>query len=292
MSQTPPSRKEALARRLEPVRRRGEELPGAPLALGALRRERELAGELLAGGVAFRVFLWLVPFGLVVAVILSLWSEQDAGGLEAAARRFGVGAAAARAAVDTLQGDERSALVVLVLALPVLAWTSLRVLRAISLAYALAWGVKPPPLRHPGRAILLLNGWFFVASLTVLGEAWFREEVGWTALILGTGLALACTAALVLYAMWLLPHRASRPRELLPGAVLVAVGHQLVQVAVLVYFAPRLGESEETLGAFGAAAVLLVWLYFLTRLAIAGAFLNVTIWTSSRTRNPQERIPV
>jgi hypothetical protein len=39
------------------IRERGERLPGAPIALDAIRRERELGGGLLAGGVAFRVFL-------------------------------------------------------------------------------------------------------------------------------------------------------------------------------------------------------------------------------------------
>jgi hypothetical protein len=38
---------------------------------------RELGGGLIADGVAFRIFLWLVPFALVAAAILSFWSEQD-----------------------------------------------------------------------------------------------------------------------------------------------------------------------------------------------------------------------
>jgi hypothetical protein len=56
--------------------------------------ERELGRALIAGGVAFRIFLWLVPFGLVAAAVLSIWSEQDPEGLESAARDLGVGAAA------------------------------------------------------------------------------------------------------------------------------------------------------------------------------------------------------
>jgi uncharacterized BrkB/YihY/UPF0761 family membrane protein len=79
--------------------------------------------------------------------------------------------------------------------------------------------------------------------------------------------------------MWLLPLRATQPRDLLPGAVLFAVGNQLVQVAVLVYFAPELGERRETYGAFGAAATMLIWLYVLSRLATGAAFLNATVWT-------------
>jgi uncharacterized BrkB/YihY/UPF0761 family membrane protein len=87
------------------------------------------------------------------------------------------------------------------------------------------------------------------------------------------------TTPIAVYAMWLLPNRATHPRELLPGAVLVAVGAQVIQIAVVFYFAPRLGRSEETYGAFGAAATILIWLYVISRLVTSAAFLNATLWS-------------
>jgi membrane protein len=78
--------------------------------------------------------------------------------------------------------------------------------------------------------------------------------------------------------MWLLPRRTDRWHDLLPGAFVVAVGSQLMNVAVVFYFAPRLGYSSEVYGALGTAAVLLVWLYLLSALMIAGGFLNATLW--------------
>jgi uncharacterized BrkB/YihY/UPF0761 family membrane protein len=86
----------------------------------------------------------------------------------------------------------------------------------------------------------------------------------------------------------LLPHRATDVSELLPGAVLVAVGYELLQIAVIFYFAPRLGRSEETYGAFGSAATMLVWLYVLSRLVTVAAFLNATLW-ARRHRSEEER---
>ena len=53
-----------------------------------VERERDFGGGLIAGCVAFRIFLWLVPLGLVVAALLSFWSEYDPGGLERASREF------------------------------------------------------------------------------------------------------------------------------------------------------------------------------------------------------------
>ena len=78
--------------------------------------------------------------------------------------------------------------------------------------------------------------------LSSAGLAWLREQIGVGAL-LGTLLTLLLTTAIALFAMWLLPNRATHPRELLPGAALVALGGVLVQIAVVFYFAPRLGRS-------------------------------------------------
>lgn len=91
-------------------------------------------------------------------------------------------------------------------------------------------------------------------------------------------------AGVAVVAMGHLPHRATEPRELLPVAAVAAVGHALVNVAVVFYFAPKLGDSEETYGAFGAAATMLVWLYVLARLVTGAAFLNATVWERRRRR--------
>jgi uncharacterized BrkB/YihY/UPF0761 family membrane protein len=274
----PESRTADLAERLTAMRGRVETLPGAPFVREVVESEHELGGGLIAGGVAFRIFLWLVPFGLVVATVMSFWSVHDEGGLEAAARRFGVGAAAADAAGQALQHRDQSTFLVLLLALGLLAWFTIGALRALILAYSLAWQLKPPRIRRPFRSIALFNGLFVLAIGASVGVQWLEAQIGATAM-LGTAASFALITAIALFAMWLLPHRATHPRDLLPGAVLVAVGHQLVQIAVVFYFAPRLGRSEETYGAFGAAATMLVWLYVLSRLITGAAFLNATLWT-------------
>jgi uncharacterized BrkB/YihY/UPF0761 family membrane protein len=271
------SRTAALADRLAAVRARSEELPGAPLVREVLQTERELGGGLIAGGVAFRIFLWLVPFGLVNAAVLSFWGDLDSDGLESAARRFGVGAAAAQAASEALQFGDRNAVLVLVFGLVLLAWFTLGAVRALVLAHALAWQLEPLRIRRPLRVFAVFNGLFLLAILSSVAGAWLEAAIGRTAL-LGTAVALAVTTAIALWAMWLLPHRATDVRELLPGALLVAVGYELVQIAVIFYFAPRLGRSEETYGAFGSAATMLVWLYVLSRLITVAAFLNATLW--------------
>jgi uncharacterized BrkB/YihY/UPF0761 family membrane protein len=290
MSSEPPSRTAALAERLAAIRVRGEQLPGAPLVREVWENERELGGGLIAGGLAFRIFLWLVPFGLVAAAVLAFWSEQDPNGIESAARRFGIGAAAAQAASEALQIGDRSALFVLLFGLVLLVWFTISAVRALILAHALAWQLKPPRIRRPHYVILVFNGLFVLALLASVGEAWLEAQIGYAAL-LGLAITLAVSTAIALYAMWLLPNRATDPLELLPGALLVSVGQQLVQIAVIFYFAPRLGRAEETYGAFGTAATMLVWLYVIGRLVTGAAFLNATLW-DRRRRSARRRLSI
>ena len=60
--------------------------------------------------------------------------------------------------------------------------------------------------------------------------------------------------------------------------MLVALGTQVIHLAVVLYLAPKIGRSSELYGALGAATVILLWLYLLARLIVAAAFLNAALW--------------
>jgi uncharacterized BrkB/YihY/UPF0761 family membrane protein len=282
------ARKAEVAERLAELRGRAEEIPAGSAAIQAMRREHDAGGGLIAGGVAFRFFLWLVPFGLIIASIGSLWSEYDEAGIESAAKEFGIGAASAEAASEALQTTERNAVLVLIIGLISLVWFTLGVLRAANISYALAWRLEVPKIRRPLAAIGVPNALLFLTFAGSAAISWLREQVGTSALF-GLVIGFVMTTAAALVAMWLLPHRASHPFELFPGAAIVGLGYQLMDLAVLFYFAPKLGESQETYGVLGAAATLLVWLYVLCRLFTAAGFLNATLW--ERRQDEAEESP-
>lgn len=182
-------------------------------------------------------------------------------------------ASAARA----VEASDSNRVILLATGLVALAWFSLGFVRALVLAYALAWGLPRPRVRKPLYAVILFNGLFLSVVGASSGLAWLREQIGSFG-ILGVLATVCFQGGVTLLVMWLLPHRALRWPELVPGAVLVAVGSQLIAVAVAFYFAPKIGRSSELYGTLGAAAVLLVWLYVLARLITSGAFLNATLW--------------
>lgn len=100
-------------------------VPGADVAFETAQRELRSAGGLIAGGVAFRLFLWLVPFGLVLAVLLGFWLDVDREGAQSAAKEFGIGAASIAEAADAVEARDESRVVLLIVSLGLLAWFTL-----------------------------------------------------------------------------------------------------------------------------------------------------------------------
>jgi membrane protein len=262
-------------------------VPGADAALAAAEREVRSGGGLIAGGVAYRLFLWLVPFGLVLAALLGFWLEFDPDGAERSAREFGIGAAAVSEASRAVDARAESRIALLVVALGLLAWFTLGAVRALRLVSAFAWGMDRPRLRKPLRAVVAFNCLFLAGALSFAALAWLREALGLGAL-LGTVGLLAVHTGIALQILWLLPRRTDRWQDLLPGALVAAVGTELIHVAVAFYFAPKLERSSELYGALGTATVLLVWLYVFGRLFTSATFLNATLWERRRKRPESE----
>ena len=95
---------------------------------------------------------------------------------------------------------------------------------------------------------------------------------------------LATVAALVPYAaLWVLiavrlPHRAAPWTALLPGALVLAVGLQMLHAVIVYVITPWALAKQGTYGALGVAAALLVGLFLISRLIVASAVVNATLW--------------
>jgi membrane protein len=251
--------------------------PWGDILAEALERERIAAAGLLAGGLAYRLFFWILPLGLVFAAGLSFWVETDRAGLEDAAREFGIAGAAARGAADAVENDARSRWYFLAIGLPLLAWFGSGVVRALAVAHAVAWRLRPEKVAHPLRGGAAFTALMVGVMVVTAATAALREQLPGP----GLGVTLALVALYLAAFAWassLLPSRASGLRPFLPGAVYAAVGTQLIHLLVVLYLAPRLGRSSELYGTLGAASVILLWLYLEARLVVGAAFLNAALW--------------
>ena len=276
-----PSQRSRLDDARERARRAGdwanERIPGAPLLSVALERERISAAGLIAGGLAYRLFFWLVPLGLLVAAVLSFWVDADRLAAADAARDFGMSGAAVQSAMNAIAGQHHARWYVLLAGLALVVWFGGGVVRALFAAHYVAWGLRPVKLRRPLTAGLAFSGIVVVLVAVSASTQLLRAQLGTTGLLLTFAL-VAFYLGSVLWILDKLPHRSTSWRDLMPGAVLVALGTQMIHLAVVLYLAPKIGRSSELYGALGAATVILLWLYLLARLIVAAAFLNAALW--------------
>ena len=264
-------------RRVEELRTRNT-LVDAALHAGDLDRRR--AGSLLAGGIAFRIFLWLLPAALFIAALVGLIRPTGEASPTRVAQSLGLAASVASTVEQATRQSNRGATALLALGIVLMLYTSISLVRALRIAHVLAW---EEPFRR--AAHLPRDGAIFTAAILATlavdtGVTYLRHQHPALSLLL-VPLAFAITGGCWLALSMLLPHADAPWRALLPGAALVAVGHIMLQVATVYYFAPKLTRAPALYGSLGSAATLLLWLFVIARIIVASAFLNTALWRRS-----------
>jgi uncharacterized BrkB/YihY/UPF0761 family membrane protein len=255
------------------------------VAFRAYEHDTVAGGAVIAGAVAFRVFLFIVPYVFVLVVGAGVAADavdQDPADL---AREAGIGGLVAKAVggAAKLSGFERvTALVVGLFALVFGARALVKVLR---LSYGMVWSVRPSKAKKtvvPALTLVALTAAALGAAATV--GALRREGV--VLAVIGFALSTAVPFGCWLFASWWLPRRATRWQDLVPGALLVAVGAQLLHIVTVLWIAHVLETKTNTYGAIGSALAILLWAYLLGRLIIGAAVIDATLWL--RRESPAE----
>ena len=185
-------------------------VPGAHLVGVALERERIAAAGLLAGGLAYRLFFWLVPLGLLIAAVLSFWVDADRIAAADAARDFGMSGAAVQSAMNAIAEQHYARWYFLLAGLALVIWFGGGVVRALFVAHYVAWGLRPVRLRRPLLAGLVFSGVVVMLMAVSVTAQVLREQLG------GTGLWLTPGSGRVLPRLRALGHgQAAPPQHLL-----------------------------------------------------------------------------
>jgi membrane protein len=171
--------------------------------------------------------------------------------------------------------SNQSAAVLFLLGVTLTLWTGIAVLKALRITSALTWGIRPAPLARPLQAAVTTS--IVLAVLVVLNTV--------ANLVFGNFglpvLVLADVVVLVTVATWsflALPHPPDITiRDVVPGALLFALGSLVLAVFARVYLAGRIDRANDLYGALGLATVFLLWLFLLGRLIVGGFALNATI---------------
>jgi uncharacterized BrkB/YihY/UPF0761 family membrane protein len=133
-------------------------VPAARSAVRAYEHDRAVGGEIMAGAIAFRSFVFLLPLTLIIVLTLGIAADNVGGGAVAISQHAGVSGIAAASVTQSARVSSGGRFLALFLGLIALYSTSIALARALRIAHALAWGEVVEPMKRTWRAALVVPG--------------------------------------------------------------------------------------------------------------------------------------
>jgi uncharacterized BrkB/YihY/UPF0761 family membrane protein len=238
-------------------------------------RDSEVGGGIMAGALAYRLFIWILPLTFVAIAGLGFASDAASRSPQSAARSMGLAGLVSSSVASAANSSARW--YALLIGIPLLVYTTRSLLRTLIVVHRLVWAdargsVAKPTLRVTLQLLLALVAYFVVAALTTTAR--HASFAG--------GLVVTLIDPVLYAALWLvisifLPHRDASLWELIPGAILFGLGIEVLHVVTAYVIAPQASSKQGTYGSLGIAAALLLGLYLISRLMVATAVINATL---------------
>ena len=237
-------------------------------------RDSSIGGGLLAGALAYRLFILLLPTALLFVSGLGLYAGAADKSTSEAAKEAGLHGLIASQVAST--SSDSSRWVVFLVMIPAVLYATTTLYRALAIVHGIVWHGSGRGARVTPRGIGMLCAAFLLAIVAAQVTGWIRrhDQLG--------GLAALVVYLVLVGGAWLLvslqlPHRDVHWQALLPGALLIGAGLLFVNVFNL-YVTTRLVENRaDTYGALGIAAALLLSLVIVGRLIVFSAELNALL---------------
>jgi len=244
------------------------------LGFTVVERDSDIGGALLAGALAYRLFVLLLPTALLLVSGLGLYAGAADKSTAEVAREAGIHGVIGSEVASAASGRGRALLFILMI--PVVLYATTTLYRALAKVHALVWEGSARGVRFAPRGVVALLGALAVQFAAVEVVGWIRrnDQFG--------GIAILVVYLVFVGGAWLvvstqLPHRDAPWPALLPGSALFGLGLLFVNV-FNVYVTTRLVEGRaETYGALGIAAALLFSLVLVGRVMIVSAELNALL---------------
>ena len=233
-----------------------------------------IGGGPLSSSIALASFVTLFPLLLVIIAVIGFVSSGDSEFASSLVRDLGLEGRAAEVvqdSIDTAEGSRRAASVVGLLGL---LWSGLGVVGSLTRALNAAWQAKGRGMVDRLYALRWLAGagalFLITAALGPLLR-WAPGPVKPLTVLAG----LIVTTVLFLWTYSSLGNSNVGWRVHLPGALLVAVGIEILKVIGAVVVPAAVASSSALYGSLGVVFAVLAWLLVYGRLIVYGAVLNV-----------------
>ena len=239
-------------------------------------RDISVGGGLIAGALAYRFFILLLPLSLVLVAGLGFASDAAGESPKDAAESAGLAGLMTNSISAAAESPARwYALIVGVFGT---LWAARSFYRAVIVTHRLVWiDVREAAPKATVLASLRFLGLLLLFQALYPVANFVRDRSP------GFGLLATLLAVLPFAGIWLLielrtPHREAPWTALVPGALLMGLGAQILHVVTSYFIVPLALNKQGTYGALGIAAALLLGLFFFGRLIVGSAVVNATLW--------------
>jgi membrane protein len=253
-------------------------------------RRRDLArkffadrGTHLAAMIAYFALLSFVPLTFLSLSLLGLTGRADESSFLVKEIKKTLPGAPIDQILSLVHAVQDNATALGILGAAALLWASLSLFSVLESAFNIVYGRPNRSFLHgKGLAVLLMVGslvTLFVALLTgSLGVAALQEYApgfisnAVTAYTLSILVSLVGVFVFLVSCYYVLTNEDLTVREVLPGSILAAIVLEATFQVLPLY--QRYADLNPGLRAFGAPAILLVWLYVMANVIVLGAELN------------------
>lgn len=238
-------------------------------------RDRDAVGTLLGSALALRLFLFFVPFLLLLAGIAGLLGLLLS--VDDPASHAGISGALAEDIDTAFEQESRSPWFAIVIGLWGMVWAGRSLSRALILSSALSWklgGGQKARLRVVGTIVGILSG--FGLAWAIVNQ--IRQNAG--AAIVAVSFV---TVAVVYLALWSLlylslPRATSDPGAALPGAAMIAATLSGLQAVTILYLPNQVSSASSVYGIIGSVVALLGWFFIVGRVLALSFAVNSVIY--------------
>jgi membrane protein len=247
-------------------------------AFDAFSYDTETGAPVLAAALAFRVFLFQVPFVCVFMIGAGFLADMTGREVESFFHGRGITRLTAESVSSAANLSGWARVTALVVAVYALFLSARSLVKVLMIVHALVWDVPRTKLKNATRAAGAFIGLVTVLVALSVVAVEIRDRFA-----LGGLLTLAVYTVAPFVAWWFastwLPHRECPLIALAPGALLFALGAEALHIATVVWFPHHLQSKSEVYGTIGVAVALLLWAYLLGRIITLAAVLNAALWS-------------
>lgn len=262
----------------EKLRALGRRWPAFGRALDVQDRVGEINGGFVASAITVSVFIAIFPLLLVAIAVIGFIAKGDDHFTNDLIHHLSLSGSAAKTVESAITRASESRKAASVVGLLGLAWSGSGVAVALQQGVRAPWQERSEGIRDRllGLAWLVVAGIGFAVAIAMSSVLNFLPDAAPHVVLDLAAVAVGVTIEVGLFwwMFWGLGTGRVPARDLLPGAILAAVGFEVLKLVGTIYVPHLVASSSSLYGPLGIVFAILAWLTLFARLIVYASTLN------------------